>query len=497
MNSTAFFNSLMRTFGAADPTSRDPIMLILLLLSFLALYAGVTAISMVRKRNESQDIRDLRLRLQEISLLVEDLNGRIANGKARIDKRTLYLEEKIKLLEAIESQVRHLSKNSQKALDKATSYLEDRVYEIERSVEDISRSKGPSMNFEDDADETIEVQEEVEPMVFALEESDTDDDGRISLLTALGGSRNLFTMKFKQLLEQQGDLGDKMFYAGLQDLLFNSGLGASASATLLEKIKLATNDSPSGASGELIRTAIEKGITKIASFEEQEDITAEKVSGLPKVIVVVGAQGAGKTTVVARLGRYFQKQGGKVLLCSSSSARFDEEVALNELATRFNVDIHNEPASVKPKSVAYKALHRAQDEGYDLLLVDTVALDEKGKRIAEVESVLTMLSREQPNAPHQVLLAVETATGEDVIKQRMQLEDRIHLTGSCITKLDTSKRAGKLVGIHCALNLPIRFVSFGTGAASLEPFSAAEFSYALFYDAGMEFSTDGWEGASA
>lgn len=486
MASTALFEGIMRVLGASNVEGRDPILFFLLLLTIVAIVIALSALrASARRKNSGGDIARLRDKLDELALMVDDVSGRSHNSRIRIDKRTLYLEEKIKTLEKLEKTVAELSRTAQTQLDSATSYLDDRVNALESEVEDI-RERG--VKVAEDQSEGLEMatpEPEMPPsLLLQLEESAPaviDED--VSLQSALRTARVSFLSKINSLLSQQEDLGEAVFYRGLQDLLASEGFGNAASSSLLWKVKDLLQNTSDTDGPKSLHAALEQSVRELLETKGSLEIVPQQVAGQPKVVLIVGAPDSAKTSVCGHLSARFRAQGAKVLATSADSGRFNSGIRIETWSERYGVDVLSEPSTIKPKTIAYKALHRAQDEGYDVVLIDTIgSFLSDGASNEELFDVISMIAREQPSAPHEIILSVDAAIGQSVIEQRMQFEEKFKISGVAVSKLDRSKSVGNLVGIKAALGVPVRYVSYGEGGGGFDVFNSSEFIYSIFHE---------------
>ncbi len=486
MASTALFEGIMRVLGAPNVEGRDPILFFLLILTAVSIIIALSALrASAQRKNSGGDIARLRDKLDELALMVDDVSGRSHNSRIRIDKRTLYLEEKIKTLEKLEKTVAELSRTAQTQLDSATSYLDDRVNALESEVEDI-KERGVKIAEDQDVGLAMATPEPEAPpsLLLQLEDSaPTVIDEDISLPTALRRARVSFLAKINSLLSQQEELGEAVFYRGLQDLLASEGFGNAASSSLLWKVKESLQDTNEESGPKSLHTALENSVRELLETKGSLEIIPQKVAGQPKVVLIVGAPDSGKTSVCGHLAARFRAQGAKVLATSADSGRFNSGIRIETWAERYGVDVLSEPSSVKPKTIAYKALHRAQDEDYDVVLIDTIgSFQSDGDSNAELFDVISMIAREQPSAPHEIILSVDAAIGQSVIEQRMQFEEKFKISGVAVSKLDRSKSVGNLVGIKAALGVPVRFITYGEGGGGFDVFNSSEFIYSIFHE---------------
>jgi len=201
------------------------------------------------------------------------------------------------------------------------------------------------------------------------------------------------------------------------------------------------------------------------------------------VILMVGVNGTGKTTSIAKLARRLQDQGGKVLLAAADTFR---AAAIEQLCTwgsRLGVEVVSGVYGADPGSVAHDAVRRALSEGFTHLLVDTAGRQHtRSNLMQELQKVKRVIARAMPGAPHETWLVVDAPTGGNALNQAREFHAALELTGIILTKLDGSAKGGVLVAIRKSTGLPIRFVGLGEGEDDLETFDARLFTEALFSD---------------
>ncbi|HQH27560.1 MAG TPA: signal recognition particle-docking protein FtsY, partial [Oligoflexia bacterium] len=206
-----------------------------------------------------------------------------------------------------------------------------------------------------------------------------------------------------------------------------------------------------------------------------------KVDGKPKVVLVAGVNGVGKTTTIGKLAHQFRSRGARVLLAACDTFRAAADEQLDIWAKRAGVEVVSGASGTKPATVAFQAVHRAVEESYDVLLVDTAGrLHTRVNLMNELVHVVQILGRELPGAPHETILVLDGSTGQNALQQARTFHERIKLTGIIVTKLDGTAKGGVIVPIKEELSVPIRYIGVGESITALRPFSAQDFTAALF-----------------
>ena len=209
--------------------------------------------------------------------------------------------------------------------------------------------------------------------------------------------------------------------------------------------------------------------------------TAEiEFTAKPTVILVVGVNGSGKTTTIAKLGQRFRKQGKRVLLGAGDTFRAAAADQLEIWATRNGAEIVRGKQDSDPAAVAFDAVDRAANTGVDVVLVDTAGrLHTQKKLMDELDKVRRVIERRLSGAPHETWLVLDGTNGQNAIQQAKLFTAAIQVTGLIVAKLDGTARGGAVFGIKEALGLPVRYIGTGEDLESLEPFEPEAFVDAI------------------
>lgn len=203
--------------------------------------------------------------------------------------------------------------------------------------------------------------------------------------------------------------------------------------------------------------------------------------GLPEVIFVVGVNGVGKTTSIAKLANFYLQQGRKPLVCAADTFRAAAVEQLEIWANRLQIAIVKQKSGADPAAVVFDGLATAKKKMNDPVIVDTAGrLHTKFNLMAELEKMCRIAAREVSGAPHQVLLVLDATTGQNGLQQARQFIEHGGATGIILTKLDGTAKGGVVVAIARELGLPINFVGIGEKLDDLLPFSPKDFVESLF-----------------
>ena len=203
----------------------------------------------------------------------------------------------------------------------------------------------------------------------------------------------------------------------------------------------------------------------------------------PFVILVVGINGAGKTTSIGKLAHYFQQQGLSVMLAAGDTFPAAAVEQLQEWGSRNNVPVVAQAAGADPASVIFDAVQSAQSKNTDVIIADTAGrLHTQSNLMDELAKIKRVMAKLDADAPDETLLIMDAGFGQNALQQAEQFHKALGLTGLAVTKLDGTARGGILFAIARKLGLPIRFIGVGEGIEDLRPFHAQEFVTALLED---------------
>lgn len=200
----------------------------------------------------------------------------------------------------------------------------------------------------------------------------------------------------------------------------------------------------------------------------------------PNVILVVGANGSGKTTTIGKLAKLFTDEGKKVVLAAGDTFRAAAVEQLKIWGERAGVPVQTAPPGADPAGLAFEALEKARRDGADVLLIDTAGrLHNKADLMAELQKIQRVLKKLDPTAPHSVLLVLDATIGQTALQHIQTFRDLIGITGIVMTKLDGSARGGVLVALAEMYSIPVPFIGIGEAIDDLRPFEAAAFARGL------------------
>jgi fused signal recognition particle receptor len=277
-------------------------------------------------------------------------------------------------------------------------------------------------------------------------------------------------MKFLEALAQQF-AGKPIDWDELEHALIRADLGVALTTRIIAKLQEREAWSLLG-----IQDVIKVTREEIAKILPAKAKPLQPISGKPNVILVAGVNGTGKTTSVAKLAYYLKKDRNTVLLAAADTFRAAAIEQLGIWADRLGVEMVKGQYGADPAALCYDAYQKAANNKVDFLLCDTAGrLHTKSNLMAELQKVKRALSKNDPTAPHEILLVVDATTGGNALSQVREFHQALGLTGLIVTKLDGSGKGGIVVAIQDELGIPTRFIGTGEKIENLAPFDAREF----------------------
>ncbi|MGK7865540.1 signal recognition particle-docking protein FtsY [Falsiroseomonas sp. E2-1-a4] len=263
----------------------------------------------------------------------------------------------------------------------------------------------------------------------------------------------------------------------LEDTLIAADLGVAAARRIVEGFRKTRFGKE--VSDEEVKAALAEAIAEIlAPVAKPLEIGRERA---PHVVLVVGVNGTGKTTTIAKLGQQYRAQGLKVMFAAGDTFRAAAVEQLQIWGDRTGCPVVA-PAKMGADAagLAHDALARARAEGMDLLLIDTAGrLHNKSALMEELAKIIRVIRKLDLSAPHSVLLTLDATTGQNALQQVRTFKDMVAVSGLAVTKLDGSAKGGVVVALAQEIGLPVHFVGVGEKAADLRPFTATDYARGL------------------
>ena len=268
---------------------------------------------------------------------------------------------------------------------------------------------------------------------------------------------------------------DDSFYDDLEDQLILADAGADEADRLVAALRQRVRS-------EHIKNAADAmAALKSIIVEELRADGPMDLSGRPAVIMVIGVNGVGKTTSIAKLARLYKSQGKSMLLAAGDTFRAAAAEQLTIWADRVGVPVVRHGEGADPAAVVFDAVQSAAAKGVDIVICDTAGrLHTKHNLMAELAKIRRSVEKACPAASVETLLVLDAITGQNAISQAAQFIEAAGASGIILTKLDGTAKGGSVISVKQKLGLPVRFVGVGEGMDDLMEFSAEDFTEALF-----------------
>jgi fused signal recognition particle receptor len=274
----------------------------------------------------------------------------------------------------------------------------------------------------------------------------------------------------------------------LEEVLIAADVGVQTSTALVERLReRCRRERPESA--EVLKIYLKEELLTL--LHKLPSAPVEVGNAIPWVILMVGVNGVGKTTTIAKLTARFLQQRKKVLLVAADTFRAAAIEQLEIWAKRLGVDCVKHANGASPAAVAFDGIKAAMARGVDVVIIDTAGrLHTKTPLMEELKKVHRVIARELPDAPHEVLLVLDASTGQNALNQARAFQEIFPLTGVILAKMDGSARGGVAFSIVEQIGLPIRCLGLGERATDLQDFNAEDFVEAIFVAEEGEVSLD-------
>ena len=276
---------------------------------------------------------------------------------------------------------------------------------------------------------------------------------------------------------------DDSVWEELEEILISSDVGVDTSLRIVQELKSQSSQQNFSSPESLFESLKE---TLIGDLEEnsgadgqdwiKDDWLNEEDRPSPYVILMVGVNGSGKTTSIAKLAYHLQQNGLKVILGAADTFRAAAAEQLEILGQQIGVEVIRHRSGADPGAVAYDAYQAGKARGADVLIIDTAGrLHTKSNLMEELKKIHRVLNRLEPSAPHQVILTLDATTGHNGMAQAKSFKEAVGCTGIFLAKLDGTARGGIALAIKKELQMPILFIGTGEGMGDLAPFDSRQF----------------------
>ena len=267
----------------------------------------------------------------------------------------------------------------------------------------------------------------------------------------------------------------------LETTLIGADLGHDLTADLIARLRERVGLREAGSEQAVVacmKEFLQERLTAVSSHGRRDFFSPPN---RPHIIMVVGVNGVGKTTTIAKLANRFRERGRSVLVAAADTFRAAASEQLEIWAKRADVEIIKTQHGADPAAVAFDAVQSAKSKNTEIVIVDTAGrLHTKSNLMEEMKKISRVMSRVIAEAPHEVLLVIDATTGQNGLRQAEVFSAAVGVTGLVITKLDGTAKGGIVFSIQEKLKIPVRFIGVGEGIDDLQPFDPAEFVAALF-----------------
>jgi fused signal recognition particle receptor len=327
------------------------------------------------------------------------------------------------------------------------------------------RKKYPSTNDPTTSDSKVD----------AAEQSEESSGWFTRLKSALSKTNQWLHTDIRDLLKTEGRVVDEDFLKDLYALLVKTDIGASAAGKIRDRIgsdyrarKVHTSD------------ILQVIGDEILALMQEKSVEVQMASDGPTVILVVGVNGAGKTTSIAKLANRFVKQGKRVILGAGDTFRAAAVAQLKVWSERIGCEIVCGDQGNDPGTVAFKTVQRAREENFDVCILDTAGrLQTQVNLMQQLDKIRRVVGKQIHDAPHEVLLVLDATAGQNAISQARGFSQAAGCTGIVLAKLDGSAKGGVVVPILEEFKLPVKFVGVGEKLDDLAVFDPMQFTRAL------------------
>ena len=263
----------------------------------------------------------------------------------------------------------------------------------------------------------------------------------------------------------------------LHDTLILSDIGIDASDKIMRAVESAAKKNR--LDGSLLVEQVKQEIFEILSpFEQKLDLSQYPC---PAVIVMVGVNGVGKTTTLAKIAHYYCQRNHNVMMAACDTYRPAAIEQLQHWGQRLNVPVIAQAAGADPAAVAHDALHAASARNTTLLLIDTAGRQQtRDDLMRQLDKIHRVIGKVEPSAPHETLITIDAGTGQNALSQVERFNSHCALSGICVTKLDGTAKGGIVVALAEKNSLPIYFVGLGENMDDIAPFQANDYISSLF-----------------
>jgi len=294
------------------------------------------------------------------------------------------------------------------------------------------------------------------------------------LKSGLEKTKNIFSKQVDSLFKSFTKVDEELLEE-LEELLIMSDVGVASTEEIIEKLRDKIK-SEGITDSEEAKNALKAILVEMIGEREELDL-----SYAPAVILVIGVNGVGKTTSIAKIANLLKRDGKKVILAAADTFRAAASDQLQIWADRIGVEIIKHGEGADPAAVVFDAANAAKKRNADVLIVDTAGrLHNKKNLMDELAKINRVIARELPDSSRETLLVLDATTGQNAVNQAKEFRNAAEITALVLTKLDGTAKGGIVFSVKKELDIPVKFICVGEQVDDLEKFSPTEFVSALF-----------------
>ena len=297
-------------------------------------------------------------------------------------------------------------------------------------------------------------------------------------VVGLDKSRRNFADRLKSLSARY-KVFDEAYFDELEEILIEADVGVTLALDIIEATKNEARENNLTEPQEINELLVDKMF--VSYVNQGDDIVNEiQFTEKPIVLLIVGVNGVGKTTTIAKLAKRYIDQGKKVTLVAADTFRAGATEQLTIWAERLKCPISVGKENADPASVAFEGVRLGKNNGSDLIIVDTAGrLQNKTNLMAELSKIRRVIAKEIPNAPQETFLIIDATTGQNGVLQAKAFKEVTPLTGVVISKMDGTSKGGIILAIRDELGIPVRFIGLGEKMDDLTEFDLDQYLYGL------------------
>jgi fused signal recognition particle receptor len=294
------------------------------------------------------------------------------------------------------------------------------------------------------------------------------------LKSGLSKTKNAIMGKIDSIVKSFRKVDEELFEE-LEEALISADIGVYTTEEILDRLRDIVKDKNIKESEE-VKAELLAILREMVGDHEPLNLTTK-----PSVILVIGVNGVGKTTSIGKISAELKSQGKKVVVAAADTFRAAAAEQLSVWCERAGVDIIKQAAGADPASVVFDAIGAVKSRGADVLIIDTAGrLHNKKNLMDELAKIDRVINRELAGCAKETLLVLDATTGQNAVLQAKEFKGASDITGLILTKLDGTAKGGIILSIKKELGIPVKFIGVGEKIDDMKPFSAEEFTEALF-----------------